>query len=212
MWYLVMKYVLIGPMLRLWTRPRVVGREHIPAHGPVIVAANHCAFVDSLLLCLVVPRRVTFVAKAEYFSRPGALGALQRGFFTAVGQIPIDRRGGAHSADALSTATAVLAGGGVWGIHPEGTRSAGDGVYRGRTGVMRVAHATGVPVVPIGLRGTARINPPGKGFRWPGRVDVVIGRPMQADAVGDDPRAATDRLMTTLSTLSGQRYVDEYVH
>ncbi|MGC4960270.1 lysophospholipid acyltransferase family protein [Gordonia sp. DT101] len=211
MWYFIAKYVLIGPLLWLLTRPRVVGREYVPADGPVIVAANHCAFIDSLLLCLVIRRRVTFVAKTEYFDRPGRRGALQRWFFTAVGQIPIDRRGGDRSGDALTTAAQVLADGGVWAIHPEGSRSNDGRVHRGRTGAMRMAEMTGAPVVPIALRGTAAVNPPGRRLLVPGRVAVVVGRPLSVDVESAGPRAATDRLMTELAALAALPYVDEYV-
>ena len=143
MWYPLFKYVLIGPALRLLTRPRVVGREHLPDDGPYIVAANHLAMIDSLILCLVLPRRLTFVAKREYFEGTGLRGAVQRWFFSASGQIPIDRGGAGAAQSSLDTACRILDAGGVWAIHPEGTRSRDGVAHRARTGVMRVAERTG---------------------------------------------------------------------
>ncbi len=123
MWYRLFKYVLIGPALLVTCRPRIVGRDLLPPTGPVIVAATHSAFIDSLLLCLVLPRRLTFVAKSEYFDRPGLRGRMQRWFFLAAGQTPIDRSGGDRAATTLATATSLVSRGGAWAIHPEGTRS-----------------------------------------------------------------------------------------
>nr|MDT0664877.1 lysophospholipid acyltransferase family protein [Micromonospora sp. DSM 115978] len=156
MWYWLFKYVLIGPALWLLGRPSVEGAEHLPRTGPVILASNHLSVVDSFFLVLVSRRRITFVAKREYFTGRGLRGAAKRWFFAACGQIPIDRRGAAAARDALDAATGVLAAGGVWGIYPEGTRSPDGRLYRGRTGVMRVAAATGAPIVPVVMRGTRR--------------------------------------------------------
>ncbi|PVY33828.1 lysophospholipid acyltransferase family protein [Williamsia muralis] len=214
MWYWLFKYVLIGPFLRLVARPSVVGLSNFPPTGPVIVAANHLAVVDSLLMVLVLPRRVTFVAKAEYFTGAGIRGCVQRWFFLATGQLSIDRRGGAASVSALDEAVAIVGAGGVWGIHPEGTRSRDGLLHRGRTGVMRVALATGAPVVPLALRGTDRVNPPGARLWRPGKVHVVVGQPLVLSTFSADSptdvREATDHLMAALSRLSGQQYVDSY--
>jgi 1-acyl-sn-glycerol-3-phosphate acyltransferase len=178
------------------------------------VAANHLAVVDSLVMVLVLPRRVTFVAKAEYFAGRGIRGYVQRWFFSATGQLSIDRRGGIASVSALDEAVAIVGAGGVWGIHPEGSRSRDGLLHRGKTGVMRVALATGAPVVPLALKGTDRVNPPGARLWRPGKVDVVVGQPLvlsqfSADSP-TDVREATDHLMATLSRLSGQQYVDSY--
>lgn len=200
-WYALAKHVLIGPVLRVWSRPTIVGRCHIPSRGPVIVAANHMSFIDSLLICLAVGRPVVFVAKSEYFDRPGWRGRVQRWFFGATGQLRIDRSGGERSADALSAATELLLRGDVWGIHPEGTRCVDGMVHRGRTGVMRVARETGAVVVPVGIRGTGRTRE---------AVEVVIGRPIESEVVAGDPRAATDHLMAEIAVLAGRPYVDEY--
>ena len=214
MWYWLFKYVLIGPFLRLVARPRVVGLSNFPPTGPVVVAANHLAVVDSLVMVLVLPRRVTFVAKEEYFTGTGIRGCVQRWFFSATGQLSIDRRGGAASASALDEAVAIVGAGGVWGIHPEGSRSRDGLLHRGRTGVMRVALATGAPVLPLALRGTDRVNPPGARLWRPGKVDVVVGQPLALSRFSADSPTdvceATDHLMATLSRLSGQQYVDSY--
>ncbi|MFT3714520.1 MAG: lysophospholipid acyltransferase family protein [Gordonia sp. (in: high G+C Gram-positive bacteria)] len=209
MWYRLFKYVLIGPALRLATRPRVVGLEHIPDVGPCVIAANHLAVVDSLILCLVIPRRLTFVAKREYFERAGLMGAVQRWFFRVAGQIPIDRTGADAAQGALNTAARVLSDGGAWAIHPEGTRSRDGIARRARTGAVRVARETGAPIVPVGIRGTAALNPPGTRRFRPGRVDVVIGRPLvrQPNAT---VREETDALMEAIVVLAGQAYIDVY--
>lgn len=212
MWYRLFKYVLIGPALLVTCRPRIVGRDLLPPTGPVIVAATHSAFIDSLLLCLVLPRRLTFVAKSDYFDRPGLRGRMQRWFFLAAGQTPIDRSGGDRAATTLATATSLVSGGGAWAIHPEGTRSCDGRVHRGHTGVMRVARATGAPVVPIALRGTERVNPPGRLMWRPHRVDIVIGFPVPVDQAmaDDDLRSATDRLMIELAAMAGRPYENSY--
>lgn len=219
MWYRLFKYVLLGPALWLVGRPTVEGREHLPASGPAIVAANHLAMVDSLFLALVLRRRVTFLAKQEYFAGRGPVAALRAWFFRATGQIPVDRRGGSAAMGALEAARGVLAAGGVWAIHPEGTRSPDGRLYRGRTGVMRVALATRAPVVPVVLRGTREINPPGRRAwqAWrPGRVHVTICAPLDLSpyqrhpVTGATARAATDALMRVLAERSGQDYVDVY--
>jgi 1-acyl-sn-glycerol-3-phosphate acyltransferase len=214
MWLLFFKYVLIGPLLRALTRPVVTGIDNFPAEGPVVVAANHLAVVDSLVIVLVLPRRITFLAKQEYFTGVGIRGRLQRWFFSATGQVPIDRRGGAAGESALREAIAIVEGGGVWAIHPEGSRSPDGRLHRGRTGTMRVALATDVPVVPVALTGTDLVNPRGKRLWRPGRVRVVVGSPLDLSGYSvdrpGDVRRATDHLMATLSQMSGQEYVDTY--
>lgn len=202
MWYRIFKSLLIGPLLRLITRPTVSGLDHIPLTGPVIIAANHLAMIDSFLLCLVIDRPLTFLAKNEYFTRPGVLGRWQRWFFSAVGQVPVDRAGGDAATASLGAATRILDAGEIWAIHPEGTRSPDGHLHRGRTGVARVAFATGTPVVPIALSHTAH-------FRPHRRVRINVGTPLDLRA-HHDVRDATDELMAAIQTLSGQTYVDEY--
>lgn len=202
MWYSIFKFVLMGPLLRLIARPVVTGLHQVPPTGPVIIAANHLAVIDSFILCLVLDRRLTFLAKREYFTRPGLCGRLQRWFFSAVGQVPVDRAGGHAASAALTAATRILDTGGVWAIHPEGTRSPDGQLHRGRTGVVRVGLATGAPIIPVALLGTARL-------RSGRRVRVVFGSPIHLRA-GADVRAATDDLMHAIGELSGQTVVDSY--
>lgn len=201
MWYRLFKFVLIGPLLRVVARPRVSGLHHIPESGPAIIAANHLAVIDSFLLCLVMNRPLTFLAKHEYFTRPGLRGRVQRWFFSVVRQVPVDRVGG-DAAKALAAATHILDVGEIWAIHPEGTRSPDGHLHRGRTGVARVALATGAPVIPVALHGSARIRPHH-------RVRITIGTAIDLNA-HNDIRSATDELMLAIQKLSGQTYVDEY--
>jgi 1-acyl-sn-glycerol-3-phosphate acyltransferase len=211
MWYWLLKRVLIGPLLRILGRPRVEGLQYVPRTGPVIVAANHLAAVDSLFLALVLPRRITFIAKQEYFTEPGLRGRINRWVMTATGQVAVDRSGGSASAAALAAAAAILSAGGVWGIHPEGTRSPDGQVYRGRTGVIRVAMQTGAPVVPVALSGTEGVNPRGRRMLRPGKVRIVFGPPRHFPPLNrTQVRAATDALMTELAERSCRCYVDHY--
>ncbi|WP_216918144.1 lysophospholipid acyltransferase family protein [Nocardia noduli] len=211
MWYRLFKHVLLGPLLRLLGRPEIEGLHHVPDSGPVIIAANHLAFIDSLYLALVLPRRVTFLAKMEYFTGTGLKGRCTRWFYTVAGQVPVDRTGGSAAADALAAATRILESGGVWAIHPEGTRSPDGRIYRGRTGTLRVAIATGAPVIPVVLSGTDRVNPRGS-RRWRfAKVRVGFGAPRYYGAADHHhPRAATDELMRDLAARAGRPYVDRY--
>lgn len=211
MWYWLLKFVLVGPVLRVLGRPKVEGLHHVPDAGPVIIAANHLAAIDSLYLALVLPRRITFLAKSQYFDEPGWRGRLHRWVMTATGQVRVDRTGGSASADALAAAEGILKSGGVWGIHPEGTRSPDGQVYRGRTGVIRVAMRTGAPVIPVALTGTDRVNRRGRRLLRFGKVRIVFAParrfvPIDRSAV----RAATDDLMAELARRSGRRYIDCY--
>ena len=224
---------IISPFLFLLWRVRVEGREHIPADGPVILAANHQSFCDSFFLPLVVKRRVTYVAKAEYFDSWKTAW-----FFRAAGQIPMNRSGGDASQRALDTATEVLQGGGVLAIYPEGTRAPDVRLHKGKTGVARLGLGCGVPVVPVGLVGTRRVQPPGSMVMRPFHsVTVRFGPPLayafggeqvttgswEAGARGPRPdgsrdpdqeelRTLTDALMQAIAGLSGQEYVDEYAN
>ncbi|GAB2644188.1 lysophospholipid acyltransferase family protein [Nocardia goodfellowii] len=212
MWYRLFKHVLLGPLLRLLGRPKVEGLHHVPPDGPVIIAANHLAVIDSLYLALILPRRVTFLAKQEYFTGTGLKGLFQRWFYTVAGQVPVDRTGGTAAADALAAATGILEAGGIWAIHPEGTRSPDGRIYRGRTGALRVAMATGAPVIPVVLSGTDRMNPRGSRLLRPTKIRISIGAPRYYFAAGPQttPRAATDELMRELAARAGRPYVDRY--
>jgi 1-acyl-sn-glycerol-3-phosphate acyltransferase len=210
--------VVLWPLFRLTFRWRIEGRDHVPTKGPIVFAANHQSFCDSLFLPLATRRRVTFLAKAEYFDQKRTAW-----LFRAVGQIPIHRTGGDASARALATAREVLAAGGVIALYPEGTRATDGKVHRGRTGVARLAMECGVPVVPVGISGTDRIQP--RGSRWfrpflP--VGVRFGSPMTFDSAGlvdaetgrtstERLRAFTDTLMTEIARLAERPYVDELI-
>jgi 1-acyl-sn-glycerol-3-phosphate acyltransferase len=210
--YGVIKAIL-SPILRVMFRIRATGLENVPQTGGLLIASNHQAFCDSLFLPLVVGRRVTFVAKAEYFQ-----SWKTRWFFRAVGQIPMERSGGSASQKALGEALEVLAGGGCIGIYPEGTRPPDERLHRGRTGVARLALLAKCPVVPCGIKGTRAIQPIGARVLRPFKpVDIAFGTAIDVTArYGDrldDPlvlRQATDEIMWDIRQLSGQQYVDKY--
>ena len=210
MFYRISKLIL-GPMVRLFFRLRVEGIENLPTDGPYIVAANHCSFFDSWIVPLVLPRRVTYVAKAEYFDQ-----WYTAWLFRAWGQIPIKRGGGSASQGALDAAMDVLTGGGVFGIYPEGTRTPDGSLYRGKTGVARVALQSGAPVVPVGILGTYEVAPKHRKVPRPGRVTVRFGLPLdlRSHATRADDhlalRAATDEIMFEIRELTGQDYVNRY--
>jgi len=214
--YWFFKYILIGPWLRLLFRPQVEGLENIPKDGPVILASNHLSFSDSFFLPLMVPRHITFLAKAEYFNGTGLKGWFNRWFFSGVGQVPIDRSGGSASDDALHTALRILGQDKVLGIYPEGTRSPDGRLYRGKTGVARVALEANVPVIPVAMIGTREIQRPGKVLPSIKRVGIKIGAPLdfsRYEGMQNDRfvlRSMTDEIMYELMELSGQEYVDLY--
>jgi len=211
MTYWLVKAVLT-PVLRFFYRVKVEGLEHLPAEGPVILASNHVSFCDSIFLPMVLKRRVTFVAKAEYFEDPKTAW-----FFRAVGQIPIRRDGGSASSGALAAARGVLDAGGVFGIYPEGTRSPDGRLYRGHTGVARLALQCRAPIVPVAMIGTREAQPIGQAM--PNLfvpITIRLGRPLTYERLNDrvDDRLAlrdiTDEVMYELRELAGQEYVPHY--
>ncbi|MBL8925636.1 MAG: 1-acyl-sn-glycerol-3-phosphate acyltransferase [Pseudonocardia sp.] len=210
------KYVLLGPLMRLLARPTIEGLEHIPQRGAAILAGNHLAVADSFLLPLLVRRRITFLAKREYFTQPGFVGRLKKIFFTGVGQVPVDRASGSGAQAALDTAVRLLGEGRLLGIYPEGTRSPDGRLYKGKTGVARMALEAAVPVIPVAMIGTEKLNPIGSRMWRPHHVHVRIGEPLDfsryAGMAGDRfiERSMTDEIMYTLMELSGQTYVDIY--
>lgn len=210
------KYVLLGPLLRMFCRPTIEGLEHIPASGAAILASNHLAVADSFLLPLQVPRRITFLAKREYFTEPGLKGFVKKQFFSGVGQVPIDRSGGNAAQAAMDTAVRLLREGKLLGIYPEGTRSPDGRLYKGKTGVARMALEAGVPVIPVAMIGTDKVNPIGSKMWRPGHVHVKVGAPLDFSRyegmAGDRfiERSMTDEIMYALMELSGQTYVDLY--
>lgn len=216
MFYWFLKWIALGPLLRVVFRPQTEGAENIPAEGPVILASNHLSYADWLFMPLTLSRRVTFVAKAEYFTTPGIKGWFQKQFFSGAGQVPIDRSGASAAEGALSSAKRILDDGDMFGIFPEGTRSHDGRLYRGKTGVARLALETGVPVIPVAVVGTDAIAPPGKKFGSITRPVVRFGKPLdfeRYEGLENDRyilRSVTDEIMYEIMRLSGQEYVDMY--
>lgn len=216
MLYWLMKYVLLGPVLRLFFRPRIEGAHHIPATGGAVLASNHLAVADSFFLPLMVDRRVTFLAKREYFTGTGVKGGLKRLFFTGVGQVPIDRSNAAAAQAALDTGVRLLTEGSLLGVYPEGTRSPDGRLYKGKTGLARMVLRAGVPVIPVAMVGTDRANPIGSKMWRPYPIRIKVGEPLDfsryAGLAGDRfvERSITDEIMYALMELSGQEYVDVY--
>jgi 1-acyl-sn-glycerol-3-phosphate acyltransferase len=216
LFYYFLKFIALGPFLKVVFRPRADGTEHIPADGPAILASNHLSYADWLFMPLAVPRKVSFVAKAEYFTSPGVKGWLQKMFFSGTGNIPIDRSSGNAAAGALVSAKRVLGDGDLFGIYPEGTRSHDGRLYRGKTGVARLALESGVPVIPVAVVGTDTIAPPGKKFGRLVRPHVRFGEPLDFSryaGMENDRfilRSITDEIMYEIMRLSGQEYVDIY--
>lgn len=216
MFYWLCKYVLLGPWLWLLFRPRVEGKQNMPASGPVIFASNHHSFSDSVFLPLVASQHVTFLAKSEYFTAPGVKGFLTRWFMKGIGQVPIDRSSGSAAKAALRTGARILTAGGMLGIYPEGTRSPDGRLYRGKTGVARLALEAKARVVPVAMINTDKIQPIGARFPRIMRVGVRFGTPLDFSRyegfAGDRlvERAVTDEIMYAIRDLSGQEYVDVY--
>jgi 1-acyl-sn-glycerol-3-phosphate acyltransferase len=214
--YWIMKHIVIGPILLAIFRPWVVGLEHVPKQGPVILASNHLSFIDSIFLPLVVDRPVVFLAKSEYFTGKGLKGWATRLFFQAANQLPIDRSGGKASEASLNTGLRVLREGSILGIYPEGTRSPDGRLYRGRTGVARMVLEAGVPVVPVAMIGTAEVMPIGTRLPKVRRVGIVFGEALdfsRFEGMEGDRfvlRSVTDELVNDLRALSDQEYVDVY--
>ena len=216
MLYWVLKLFVVGPYLRSTFRPWVQGAENIPATGAVILASNHMSVVDSIFLPVCVKRRVTFLAKSDYFTGRGVKGFVVRTFMNGIGQLSIDRSGGKASEASLETGLGVLRRGEVLGIYPEGTRSPTGRLYRGRTGVARMILEGHAPVVPIAMVDTDKAMPIGKRIPRVRRVGVVIGEPLdfsRFEGLESDRfilRSITDEIMVAIGRLSGQEYVDVY--
>jgi 1-acyl-sn-glycerol-3-phosphate acyltransferase len=214
--YNLLKYVLLGPWLRAIFRPIVEGRDNVPEEGPAIIASNHLSFSDSIFMPLMVRRKVTFVAKAEYFTGRGLKGLLTKWFFVGTGTIPVDRSGGRAAQAAIETGLRILREGKLFGIYPEGTRSPDGRLYRGKTGVARLALESGAPVIPVVMLNSDEIQPLGRLLPKIRRVRIRFGAPMDfsryAGMAGDRfiERAVTDEIMYELMELSGREYVDVY--
>ena len=218
MLYWVLKKGLLGPVLTRMYEPWVEGLEHVPATGGAIFASNHLSFSDSIFLPLVVKRRITFLAKADYFTGGGAKGRATAAFMKGVGQVPVDRGGGSASMAALNTGIRILKSGELLGLYPEGTRSPDGRLYRGKTGVARMSLEAGVPVLPTAMIGTDVVQPTGQKLpnRGKGIVGIRIGAPLdfsRYEGMESDRfvlRSITDEIMYELMELSGQEYVDMY--
>jgi 1-acyl-sn-glycerol-3-phosphate acyltransferase len=208
---------ILGPILKVVFRPWAEGTDNVPRDGPAIIASNHLSFSDHFFGPLPLPRKVTFLAKAEYFTGSGIKGLASKAFFRGVGQIPVDRGGGQASERALRTGLRVLAEGKLLGIYPEGTRSPDGRLYRGKTGVARLALEARVPVIPTAMVGTFELQPSGRirpnlrvrpGVRFGKPLDFSRYYGMESDRTV--LRAVTDEIIHALMELSGQEYVDKY--
>jgi 1-acyl-sn-glycerol-3-phosphate acyltransferase len=216
MTYFILKTFVLGPLLRFIFRPWVRGVENVPSSGAAILASNHLSFSDSIFLPLQCPRHVVFLAKSEYFTGRGLKGWLVKIFFKSTGQLPIDRSGGKASEAALNTGLGVLEQGQLLGIYPEGTRSPDGRLYRGRTGIARMVLEAKVPVIPVAMIDTEKVQPIGKRLPRVRRVGIVYGKPLdfsRFDGMEGDRivlRAVTDEIIYELKKISGQEYVDQY--
>ncbi len=214
MYYQLFKHVLLGPGLKVYYHPWSEGLENVPETGGAILASNHLSFSDSIFLPLVLKRKVVFLGKSEYFTGKGVKGAATRAFMEGVGTIPVHRGGGRSSEAALHTGMRVLDEGHLLGIYPEGTRSQDGRLYRGKTGVARLAIEAGVPILPVAMIGTDVAQPVGKKVPSRVKIGVRIGKPIDISAYSgrqDDREALrelTDNVMAAIQKLSRQEYVD----
>jgi 1-acyl-sn-glycerol-3-phosphate acyltransferase len=216
MLYWFLKRIAVGPLLHVFFWPWVEDMENVPDEGAAILVSNHLSFSDSIFLPLVLKRRVTFMAKSEYFTGRGVKGRLTALIFRSAGQVPVDRSGGKASSEALGSGMKALQEGGLLCIYPEGTRSPDGKLYRGRTGVARLALESGVPIIPVAMIDTEKVQPPGQVVPNIGRVGIRFGKPMdfsRYQGMENDRlvlRSITDEIMYELMRLSGQEYVDVY--
>jgi 1-acyl-sn-glycerol-3-phosphate acyltransferase len=208
--------VTVGKAMILGWRPHVEGLEHIPATGGAVFAGNHLSVADELFLGSVVPRHIAFWAKAEYFSGKGIGGYLTKGLMHGLGAIRVERAGGRAALTAFDAAIPALKAGDMVAVYPEGTRSPDGRLYRGRTGAARLAVAAGVPIIPVGVIGTEKVQPIGQPYPKPvgwGKVTIKFGKPIETTGRADDRtslRALTDEVMAEIQKLTGQEYVPRY--
>jgi len=216
MFYWFMKNLVAGPLLKTVFRPWLTGLDNIPKTGAVILASNHLSVIDSIILPLVIDRRIYFLAKSDYFVGKTLRGKLIKNFLLGTGMLPIDRSGGKASEASLNTGLDVLAKGNVLGIYPEGTRSPDGKMYRGRTGVARMILEAHVPVVPVAMVDTDKVMPIGSKLPKVRRIGIVFGEPLdftRFEGMEGDRfilRSITDEIMYELNRISGQEYVDVY--
>lgn len=217
LWLWLLMRVVVGSVLYVVWRPRNSGMQHVPKKGPALLVSNHLSFADHFFAPLPLRRRIFYIGKHEYFTGKGIKGLLSRAFFTGIGVIPVDRTGGQAGEAALRTGLRVLGEGKLLGIYPEGTRAPDNRLYRGKTGVARLALASRVPVVPVAMINTFELMPPGSRLpRLRVRPGVRFGEPLDFSRYyGQDDdhtvlRKITDEIMQTIRDLSGQEYVDKY--
>ncbi len=214
--YWVLKKIFLGPVLKVLFRPWTKGLDNLPVDGPAVLASNHLSFSDSIFMPLMVQRPVVFLAKSDYFTGKGVKGRLTAAFFKLTNQLPMDRSGGAASAGSLQTGVEVLKNGGLLGIYPEGTRSPDGRLYRGKVGVAKLVLSANVPVIPVAMIGTDKVQPIGRRMPSIRRLGIIFGEPMdfsRYQGMADDrfvQRSVTDEIMYELMRLSGQEYVDSY--
>ncbi|WBU37429.1 lysophospholipid acyltransferase family protein [Homoserinibacter sp. YIM 151385] len=206
---------ILSPTARVAFRPKVIGRRNVPRRGAVILASNHRSFIDSVVITLVAPRSVSFLAKSDYFTGRGLRGALNRWFFTGVGAVPVERGAGQAAQDALDAGLGILEAGDAFAIYPEGTRSLDGRLYKGRTGVAYLALTAGVPIVPVALTGTEQLQPVGSSRLHRAKVTVEFGEPIDASAFGEARsgrvrRELTDEVMRRIQAMSGQDMAPVY--
>jgi 1-acyl-sn-glycerol-3-phosphate acyltransferase len=209
-------HAIVPPVAKAVWRPEVTGLEHVPTVGPVILASNHLSFADSVVIPIVVPRKVVFLAKSDYFDGTGAKGLASRVWFEGLGMLPVDRDDARAALASLDTALEVLDRGEAFGLYPEGTRSRDGRLYRGRTGVAHLALTAGCPVVPVGLRGTQDLQPVGSSLPRLAKVSVTFGRPLEFAGryagvpQGRARREVTDEIMRAIQAVSGQEEAGVY--
>ena len=207
---------VLPPLFKAVWRPAVEGLEHIPADGPLILASNHLSFADSIVIPVVVPRKVVFMAKSDYFTGPGLKGRAIKAWFEMLDMIPVDRDDSRSALAAIDVALEVLGRGEAFGVYPEGTRSRDGRLYRGRTGVAQLALVSGAPIVPVGLIGNEQLQPVGTNVPRVVKVSVRFGPPIEVagryDGVppGRARREITDRVMSDIQGLSGQEAAGVY--
>jgi 1-acyl-sn-glycerol-3-phosphate acyltransferase len=207
--------IVLSTLARTLYRPKVIGRKNIPKSGAVILASNHLAFIDSIVIPVTAPRRVQFLAKSHYFEGRGIKGRIQKAFFTSIGAVGVSRGAGQAAQEALDQSKRILDTGSAFALYPEGTRSQDGRLYKGRTGVAWLALTTGAPVVPVGLIGTDQLQPAGKIMPRFHRVTVVFGEPINVSTYGvagsgKARRLATDQIMSAIQRCSGQEAAGVY--
>ncbi|HWS39600.1 MAG TPA: lysophospholipid acyltransferase family protein [Actinoplanes sp.] len=205
----------LGKILMAGWQPHVEGIEHVPATGGAIFASNHLSVSDELFLGAVVDRHLAFWAKSDYFTGTGVKGVFFRQVMAGVGAIRVERAGGRAALTAFDAAIPALRGGDLVAVYPEGTRSPDGRLYRGRTGVARLAVAAGVPIIPVGVTGTDKVQPIGQLYPSPmrGAISIKFGKPIETTGRSDDRHALrelTDQVMTDIQRLTGQEYIPRY--